>query len=71
LSAPLGLRWIPAMFRSTYIVGMGGVFVIALFATWAAFTVMGARRVALLYAESRLVDQYRHWDANASPQPGE
>jgi hypothetical protein len=50
---PLGLRWVPAMFRSTFIVGTGGVFVISLFATWAAFTVMGARRVALLYAEAR------------------
>ncbi len=53
LLVPLGLRWVPAMFRSTFIVGPGGVFGITLFATWAAFTVMGARRVALLYAEHR------------------
>jgi hypothetical protein len=50
---PLGLRWIPSMFRSTLIVDPGGIFAVALAATGASFAVMGARRVALLYGGLR------------------
>jgi hypothetical protein len=53
LLVPLALRWIPTMFRSTFIVDIGGVFLVSLFATWAAFTVMSTRRVVLLYGHLR------------------
>jgi hypothetical protein len=50
---PLGLLWIPTMFRNLFILPAGGVTLVALFATLAAMTVLVTRRVALLYGPQR------------------
>jgi Patatin-like phospholipase len=50
---PLGLLWIPTMFRNLFILPGGGVTLVALFATLAAATVHVTRRVTLLYGPER------------------
>jgi hypothetical protein len=50
---PLGLVWIPAMFRNMFILPRSGVALVALFATLGAATVLVTRRVTLLYGPER------------------
>lgn len=54
LLVPLGLLWVPAMFRSMFVLGPFGLAAASLAASVAAFTVMAARRVTLLYGPDRL-----------------
>jgi len=50
---PLGLVWIPAMFRNMFILPRIGLALVALFATLGAATVLVTRRVTLLYGPER------------------
>jgi hypothetical protein len=50
---PLGLQWIPTMFRNVFILPATGVTLVALFATLGAMTVLVTGRVTLLYGPQR------------------
>ena len=50
---PLGLLWIPTMFRNLFILPRAGVALVALFATLGAATVLVTRRITLLYGPER------------------
>jgi hypothetical protein len=50
---PLGLVWLPTMFRNLFILPRSGVMLVALFATLGAATVLVTRRVTLLYGPER------------------
>ena len=50
---PLGLVWIPTMFRNLFILQAPGVVLVALFATLGAMTVLVTGRITLLYGPQR------------------
>ena len=68
LLVPLGLLWVPAMFRSMFVLGPIGLAAASLTASVAAFTVMASRRVTMLYGPERLETSWPVIDPRIGPR---